>query len=234
MSFHSKALLVLFALTLTQGAAAQEPAGRQEHASLRQTVEQYLRTQANGLPGTVSIALGAIDPRLSLPACTAPEAFLPPGARVWGRTTVGVRCRAPSPWTVYISATVRVHGEYIATAAPLIPGQSIGPKDIAKVRGDLTALPPGIVTDPSQALGRTVVIALPAGTPLRQDGLRSQQAIRQGQTVRVESSGPGFTVSSEARALNNANEGEVAQARAANGQMVSGVARIGGVVEVTF
>jgi len=77
-------------------------------------------------------------------------------------------------------------------------------------------------------------ISLPAGTPLRNDALRSVQAVQQGQTVRLTSSGPGFTVTAEARALNNAAEGQVAQARTASGQVVSGVARAGGIIEVTY
>jgi flagella basal body P-ring formation protein FlgA len=233
MTRHIKALVLLF--MLSPGAVpAQEAVARQDHVVLRKTVEQFLQTQSAGLPGNATITVGSIDPRLSLPSCAAPEAFLPPGGRAWGKTTVGVRCTVPAPWNIYIAATVRVQGDYIAAAAPLAQGQSIGPNDITKVKGDLTSLPAGVITDPSQAVGRTLSISLPPGTPLRQDALRNQQAIQQGQTVRVVSSGPGFSVSSEARALNNANEGQVTQARTGNGQIVRGVARMGGVVEVTY
>jgi flagella basal body P-ring formation protein FlgA len=234
MTRYSKALAVLFTLSLSQGALAQAPAARQDHQVLRHTVEQFLQTQSAGLPGKATISVGAVDPRLNLPACAAPQAYLPQGGRAWGKTMVGVRCTEPSPWNIYVSATVRVQGDYIAAAASLAQGQSIGPNDLTKIKGDLTTLPAGIVTDASQAVGRTLAISLPAGTPLRQDALRNQQAIQQGQTVRILSSGPGFTVSSEGRALNNANDGQVTQARTANGQIVSGVARMGGIVEVTY
>jgi flagella basal body P-ring formation protein FlgA len=58
--------------------------------------------------------------------------------------------------------------------------------------------------------------------------------MQQGQTVKIVSSGPGFQITAEARALNNAVEGQVAQARTAGGQVISGVARPGGVLEVNF
>ncbi|MGH8809984.1 MAG: flagellar basal body P-ring formation chaperone FlgA, partial [Noviherbaspirillum sp.] len=166
--------------------------------------------------------------------CAAPEPFFPPGSRAWGKTSVGIRCTAPSPWTVYVSATVRVQGQYVAAAVPLAQGQSIGPNDVTKIKGDLTTLPTGIITDPGQAVGRTLSVSLPLGTPLRQDALRSQQVIQQGQVVRLVSNGPGFQVSSEGRALNNANDGQVTQARTLNGQVVSGIAKAGGIVEVTY
>ena len=89
------ALLVLLAPL----ASAQ---GRQNLPALRTVVEQYLQSQSAGLPGQVTIKVGQVDPRTSLAACPAPEAFQQPGARAWGKTTVGVRCTAPYPWTVYI------------------------------------------------------------------------------------------------------------------------------------
>lgn len=216
--------------------AATAPAAiqRQDTAALRQTVEQFLRIQSAGLPGQVNLSVGQVDARSNLPACAAPEAFLPNGSRVWGKTTVGVRCTAPSPWTIYIAATVQVIGEYVIAAAPLAQGQAIGPNDVTRIKGDLTALPAGIVTDTGQAIGRTAALSLAAGTPLRGDALRSQAAVQQGQTVRVVSNGPGFRVSAEGRALNNATEGQIAQARTASGQVVSGIAKAGGIVEVTY
>lgn len=234
MNFYAKTIALLFALTLAQSTLAQEKIVRQETAALRQTVEQFLKVQSAGLPGTVSITVGAVDPRLNLAACPAPEAFLPANARVWGKTTVGVRCSAPATWTVYIPATVRVQGDYIAAAAPLVQGQSITATNITRQKGDLTTLPAGVITDESQAVGRTLTISLTAGTPLRQDTLRNQQAVQQGQVIRLITNGPGFKVSTEGRALNNAYEGQVTQARAANGQIVSGVAKMGGIVEVTY
>ena len=201
---------------------------------MRQAAEQFLRTQTAGLPGEVGIVIGQFDSRLNLPACAVPEAFLPPGGRAWGKITVGIRCSVPAPWTIYVSATVRVLADYIAAAVPLAQGQSIGPNDIARIRGDLTTLPPGVITDQSQALGRTVSLSLALGAPLRQDALRNHQAVQQGQTVRLISGGSGFRVSSEARALASAGEGQMIQARTPGGQTVSGVAKMGGIVEVSY
>lgn len=207
---------------------------RQEIGALKQTVEQFLQKQAVGLPGEIAIEVGSVDPRMRLPACPQPQAFLPRGNRAWGKTTVGVRCTAPSSWTVYIAARVGVRSEYVVATVPLAQGQTITEGDLAKVKGDLTAMPPGIVTDTAQAVGRTVASSVAVGAPLRQDALRTQQAIRQGQAVRVVLNGAGFSVTSEARALNNANEGQLTQVRTASGEVISGIAKLGGIVEMTF
>jgi flagella basal body P-ring formation protein FlgA len=233
MKILTSAFIVFLGL-LSQSTAAQTPAPRQDQSVIRQTVEQFLRIQSAGLPGQVTIKVGQIDTRLNLSACAAPEAFMPNGSRAWGRTIVGVRCSVPAPWTVYVPATVQVLADYMVTAAPLAQGQTIGPADIAKVKGDLTTLPAGIITDPAQAVGRTIAASLPPGTPLRQDTLRTQQAVQQGQMIRLVSVGPGFKVSTEARALNNATEGQVTQARTPAGQVVTGIAKAGGILEVTY
>lgn len=214
--------------------ASMTPVARQELAPIRDTIEQFLQTQGAGLPGRVEIKVGAIDSRLNMPACAALEAFLPGGSKVWGKTTVGVRCNAPSPWTIYVASQVSVWSDYLAAAAPLAQNQQVGKADVVKLSGDLTTLPAGILTDPNQAIGRSVAMSIPLGTPLRRDSLRQQAAVQQGQLVRLVTSGPGFKVSTDGRAMNNASEGQIAQARTQNGQLISGVARLGGVVEVAY
>ena len=227
---------LLAPLLMSSAALAQQPpaAQRQDVAALKQSVEQFLQVQTAGLPGQVAVKVGAIDAHMNLAACPAPEAFLMPGSRAWGKTTVGVRCAAPSAWTVYIQATVSVQADYVASAVPLAQGQPIEAGQLVILKGDLTTLPAGIVTDMGQAIGRSVNISLPSGTPLRLDTLRSKPVVQSGQLVRLVSTGNGFSVSGEGRAVASAGEGQTVQVRTAGGQQVSGIAKAGGLVEVTF
>jgi len=232
-----KQQFVVFSLLalLVGGAQAQQTpaAGRQKPESLRAVAEQFLKTQSAGLPGQVTVKVGAVDPRLSLAACPAPEAFLQPGARPWGKTTVGVRCSAPA-WSLYLQAQVSVVADYVAAAVPLAQGQPLEQGQLVLVKADIAAMPNGIITDMAQAIGRTPTISLPAGTALRTDTLRSQQVIKQGQAVRLVSRGSNFSVTSEAKAINNASDGQVVQVRTQGGTVVSGLARNGGMVEIVL
>lgn len=207
---------------------------RQDPAQIRLAVEDFLRVQTRGLPGAASFSIGGIDPQNNLTPCPAMEPFLPSGSRPWGRTTVGVRCLAEGGWSLYVPVQVKVVGDYLVTARSLSLGQVLSSEDVVARSGDLAELPAGILTDPAQAVGKTISMSVTSGRPLRADMLRQQPSVQQGQNVRLVSRGPGFQVSAEGRALNTAADGQVAQVRTSTGQTISGIARTGGVVEVRY
>lgn len=201
---------------------------------LQAMVENHVRQQTRGYPGDVSISVGQLGPGTNMPPCSRMEAYTPAGGRLWGRSHVGIRCLAPNPWSVLLPVQIRVSGGYVAAARSLPAGQTVQEGDLATLSGDLTALPQGVVTEARQAVGKTLKMSVAAGQPLRGDLLLAPLVIRQGQTVRLISRGPGFSVSSEGKAINNAAEGQVAQIRMPNGQVVSGVAQADGTAETSF
>ncbi|MBB3211036.1 flagella basal body P-ring formation protein FlgA [Herbaspirillum sp. Sphag1AN] len=244
MKFYSTASALLFMCVFASSVTAQSTAQqfqsqspaqqRQDLVALQQVAEQFMQTQTNGIPGTITVTTEPLNPALNLQACPTPQAFMPNGGRLWGKTTVGIRCTAPSQWTVYMRATVQVMSPYIVAAAPLAQGQTINPTNIAVVTGDLGSLPNGVITDESQAIGRVANMSIPAGAPIRQDALRANRVVQQGQAVRIVSIGQGFQITTEGRALNNAGEGELVQAKTVSGQVISGVAKAGGIVEIRY
>ncbi len=129
---------------------------------------------------------------------------------------------------------VRIFGSYLVTARPLMAGQIVGSADLLAQEGDLGALPASILTDPAQAIGMQVRNGMAAGMAVRSELLSAPWAVQQGQSVRLLTSGDGFTISNEGKALNSAGEGQLVRVRTASGQVVSGVARSGGVVEVSY
>ncbi|WP_390350032.1 flagellar basal body P-ring formation chaperone FlgA [Variovorax boronicumulans] len=62
------------------------------------------------------------------------------------------------------------------------------------------------------------------GAPIRKELLRGVAVIQQGQAVKVVAQGPGFVVSTEAKALSGAAVGAVVQARTLDGRVIRGVA----------
>jgi flagella basal body P-ring formation protein FlgA len=217
-----------------QPAAAAQPAtppGQQDPESIRRSALAFLQQQIAGLPGKTTTTVAAAFPR-GLAECTTLEPFLPTGARLWGRTTVGVRCAGARPWTVYLQAKVTVQATYYVAARQIAPGEPLTAADLIARNGDLTVLPLAVITDPAQAIGATSLARIAAGLPLRQDMLKSAASVSAGQTVRVVAAGPGFTISAEGNALANAAPGQSVRVRMAAGQIVTAIVKDAGTVEI--
>ncbi|WP_244126873.1 flagellar basal body P-ring formation chaperone FlgA [Burkholderia gladioli] len=212
-------------------AAPPVPEGQQDPEAIRQAALAFLRQQTAGLPGKAIVTVAPAFPR-GLAACTGLEPFLPTGARLWGRTTVGVRCAGAKPWTLYLQSKISVQGTYYVAARALSPGEVLTAADLVAHDGDLTQLPLAIITDPGQAVGGTSLVRVAAGLPLRQDMLRSASSVTIGQTVRVVAAGKGFTISSEGSVMNNAGPGQQVRVRLAAGQIVTAVVKDSGTVEI--
>ncbi len=101
---------------------AQSPQ-TQSPAAVQRAVEDFVRAQTSSYTNRATFTVGNVDARLALPACSAMEVFVPSGGRLWGNSSVGVRCGAPTPWTLYVSVTVRVSGSYVAASRSLAAGQ---------------------------------------------------------------------------------------------------------------
>jgi flagellar basal body P-ring formation protein FlgA len=205
--------------------------GQQDPEAIHSAALAFLQQQAVGLPGKVDITVAPAFPR-GLAACTSLEPFMPSGARLWGRLTVGVRCAGERPWTIYLQARISLHATYYLAARAMAPGEVLGAADLVARDGDLTGLPQAIVTDPSQAVGSVSLVRIASGMPLRRDMLKSASAVTFGQTVRVVAAGDGFSISSEGSAMNNASPGQQVRVKTANGQIISGIVKDGGTVEI--
>jgi flagella basal body P-ring formation protein FlgA len=227
-------VMLVIAFAMVAAAAHAQTHATQSPAAVQRAVEEFVRVQISGFGDRATFTVGKVDPRLTLPACSALEAFVPLGGKLWGNSSVGVRCGAPTPWTLYVSVTVRVNGSYVAASRAIPAGHALTQADVALVQGDLTQLPPTVATDLSQALGKVVNAPLAPAQPVRADTLRFVPAVVPGQTVKLVSQGPGFRVSADGKALTNAAVGQIAQARTASGQTVSGVARSDGSIEINY
>ncbi len=207
---------------------------QQDPAPVKKAIDSWLRIQTKGLPGQVSWEIGGLDPGNQLAPCSGFDITRPAGARPWGRSNVVVRCLGEPSWRIHVPVHVRVKADYLISARPIPQGQAVSADDVATELGDISELPGNILTDAALAVGKTAASSIPAGRPLRADMLRSRTVIRQGQTVKVVSRGPGFAVANEGRALANVQEGQVAQVRLGNGQVLSGVAKADGTVEIAY
>ncbi|SAL49504.1 flagellar basal body P-ring biosynthesis protein FlgA [Caballeronia peredens] len=229
VSFNPSAAAAATPLPQATGA----PATMQDGESIRVAALEFLRQQAAGLPGKVDITVTPVFPR-GLAPCSSLDPFMPTGARLWGRMTVGVRCVGERPWTLYVQARVSINATYYLAARAIAPGEVLSNADLVAREGDITAMPQAIVTDAAQAVGAVALSRVPAGLPLRTDMLRAATSVSIGQNVHVVTGGTGFTISVEGSAMNNAAPGQQVRVKTAGGQIITGIVKDSQTVEVSL
>lgn len=205
--------LVICLGSLLAGTAFASEAS-QSHEALQKSARHYLETQlearqTEASKETAEIVFGRIDPRLRLNACAADlQPFLPAGAKLQGRLSVGVRCPDSQPWTVYLSADIKIFAEVVTTARPLSRGETIGEGDTLPLRMEVSKLNTGYYLQGDDLGGKILRQAVPAGRALTPNMLRAPLLVRRGESVTIIAAGAGLQVRMKGKALHDAALGE--------------------------
>lgn len=189
---------------------------------LRQASQEVHASAA--LPLRVEVGVGELDSRLKLAPCGNMEVYQPAGARLWGKTRVGVRCvDGMSRWNVTLPATVKATGLAWVVRNPVAAGSSIADADVIQAEVDWAAEPDPILNERSQWVDQIAARSLTAGQALRRTMLKPAQVFQPGAVVRVVAQGMGFQVASEGQALTVGVVGQQARVRMDNGRVSAGV-----------
>jgi flagella basal body P-ring formation protein FlgA len=188
-------------------------------------VKLYLAQETAGLAGRVEISLGTLDARTRPAPCARVEPFLPAGARLWGRTAVGLRCAQGPAWSAWLPVEIRVFAPAWIATRHLSAGQALREGDARLEEVDLTRHPRGLLQEHEPSADQVLAGAVAPGQALRHDHFRPAMAVAAGDLVRVVYSGAGFTVSAEGRALSAAALGQPVRVRTESGRVLSGTAR---------
>jgi flagella basal body P-ring formation protein FlgA len=218
-------------LTAAVAAAAQSTAVQASSSAPADALRDFVERQVRPGAGRIEVTVGALDPRLRLAPCARIEPYLLPGTRLWGRTSIGVRCVEGARWAVALPVTVSVHGPALVAAEPLPAGSRPAAASLRLEEVELTREPGTPVTEEAQLVGRTLTRTLTPGQVLRLEHLRATPTVAPGDPVRIEVVGPGFVIHAEGRALAGGAEGQPLRARTENGRIVSGTLR-GRTVEI--
>ena len=226
MKIPARLLVAACLAALAPAAPAQSPVGDLDKVRL------FVESQAGTLSARVEVNVGRPDSRLQLAPCLKAEPFLPAGARLWGRSWVGLRCVDGARWSVTIPVEVKVYGQALVAARALPANQPVTGADVQLQEIELSRESASVYADARSLEGRLLTRPLAAGQALRTDFFRAAPVIAQGDAVRLVARGPGFTVSTDALALQHAGDGQAIRVKTEAGRVVTGVARAGRVVEV--
>ena len=157
-------LCLILGLCMAVPVVASDNTELQSHAAIREAARVFLREQMAEAEIPPDISIGNLDPRLRLAACEMPlQTFMPEGSRNQGRTTVGVRCTAGKPWTLYLTASIRVYEDVVVATHPLPRGKVVDPSDVELARREVGKLTSQYLRDPARVTGLVVKRSLRSG-----------------------------------------------------------------------
>lgn len=164
----------------------------------------------------------APDNRLRLPACAALDFSLPAGSPLWGNGSLGVRCAAPSLWSLYTPYKIRLSGPALVSLRAVSARHALAPGDVELQRIEYQGMPETYPRDKHALDGSLLVVPVSPGTAIRSDMLRRPPLVKAGQRVRIRADGPGFQVSQEGVAQQAGAIGETIRLKTANGRILQG------------
>lgn len=162
--------------------------------------------------GRVAVQMVPLDPRLTLTPCEDLSLEIP-GGRVLGRVAVHARCRAPSPWQIYLTAQVEVELPVVVVTRPVPRDSVVRAGDVTLAEQDLAQLRDGYLTELDDVVGMSARTSLRADAVLYQRQLSAPRLVSRGDLVTLATVVGQVTVTTRAEALSDGVYGEQIEVR---------------------
>lgn len=204
------------ALLVATAAASAEPVADE---ALIEIVQEFLRQQ---VADEDQVVIEVHLPPARMPACTAPQPFLPNRSRsAKGRISVGVRCGAQGQQVRYLQADISRYGQYPVLKREIAPGTQVTAAMLRQREGNLSDLPREAVLEPDTIIGQVARRPIAAGVPLQHRQFDEKLLVERGQQVSVEARGANFRVSREGKALDSGALGDQVRVQFGNRDLIS-------------
>ena len=203
-------------------------------ADIKSAAENYLKLTVGGSDARIVPTAGHLDPRLQLPKCSVPlDPHLQKGAKLSGRTIVGVRCPGSKPWNIYLPVYIATMEEVLITSNPMPRGHLIGPADIEVATRDVSGLTQGYITDSADIVGRQLKRSVTRGIVLTPAQLQANVLITRGQSVTLLVNSGTLNISMAGKALMDGAENQrIRVENTGSGRVVEGLVRSEQLVQV--
>ena len=146
--------------------------------------------------------------------------------------TVGVRCRGPRPWKLYVPVRLSVTAPIFVAARYLSAGTEITRADLRIADADVTR-ERGVLRADEPVEGMVLRRDLAAGEPLRGNLLDAPTLVRRGQRVTLLASGGPIRIRMGGTAMGDGRRGERIRVRnTSSGRIVEGIVRSSDQVEI--
>lgn len=196
--------------------------------------ENYLKLTIGPSDDRIVPTAGHLDPRLHLPLCSvALDPYLTPGAKVTGRTIVGVRCSGSKPWKIYLPVYVAVMEDVVIAQSAIQRDYLIRPEDVTLEKRDVSGLAGGYLSRISDIVGHRLKQSVAPGVVIVPALLRAEVLVKRGQTVTLFVRNDSLNIRMSGKALmDGASDQRIRVENTVSGRIVEGLVRSAERVEV--
>lgn len=208
-------------------------ANTQSLASIQEAAEAFVRSHLPDSKAKHFVSAAELDARLRLHECDAPLEAFSNTDNISARTTVGVRCPATSPWTLYVPVTVEVEVPVLVLRRALSRRARVTLADVEPQVRRLPGSASKFISDIASLQGHHLKRSLPAGAALTVDALAPNILVRRGQQVTLIAQAGGVEIRAQGHALTEGGADErVRVQNVTSHKIVEGVVESGSVVRV--
>ncbi|HCI8578250.1 TPA: flagellar basal body P-ring formation protein FlgA [Enterobacter cloacae] len=206
-------------LLCSASAAASVPSDQMAKQRLMLKLDALIKQPENGSEIVRTATLLATPAQLAA-VCENPTlSLVGRDSRLTGKRTVLAQCGARRH---FLPVRISAQGTWWVASQSLPGGAIVQRSDIEPVTGNLDHQPGGLIFNADEIIGQRLTRAVDAGKPLLENQLRQQWRLRAGQTVDLVTTGAGFRIRSQGKALNNAAVDDVLKVKTVGGRTVSG------------
>ena len=201
--------------------------------AIAQAAERFVTERVSNGPDSVTRAR-ELDRRLRVRACDAAlEAFLPPGGSLRASTTVGVRCRSPVAWKLYVPVDTQTKVIVAQLTRALPPKHRLTAADVEWVERIDAAAVPYLQRGVQDPVGRVLRTSGSRGQLLRASMLHPDHVVQSGERVTLTVRRDALAIRVQGKALASGAIGDRIPVRnLSSGNAVEGIVRGAGLIEV--
>jgi flagellar basal body P-ring formation protein FlgA len=169
--------------------------------TIQEAAEQFVRSQLPDGKAKHYVSATSLDSRLRLKQCDVPLEAFSNTSDIAARVTVGVRCMAAAPWTIYVPVTIEVEVPVLVLRRALARRARVMLTDVEPQVRRLPGSAANFITDIASLQGHRLKRALPAGTAITVDALTPDILVRRGQQVTLIAAVGGIEIRAQGSAL---------------------------------
>lgn len=205
-------------------------------SEIEQAAYVYALNDAQASYDSPQVVVEPLDKRLRLQHCgSALTTFSNSAVNTVGNRTIGVKCQAPTAWTVYVPVQVKVMKHVVVAARPLPANRTLAATDVRLQLMDIGDMRQGYMAEKAQVVGQQLKYPIAVGTVLPPRGLKLQTVVRRGDQITLVASAGLMEVRMSGTAMEDASVGQKVKVKnSSSKRVVEGIVHAPGLVKVTM